>query len=208
MKKILAILLTLVLSPAFFSHAADIDGEGHVLVKLWLSYKRAEVADTPKKAAEALEKIKAEAVRQHLTWDYYDACNKYVSVRARSNWKLRDSLQKAFRAEIEAFGEPVAVYHMRRGEDQKELLPYLKANQKALKTGKNEQFWKADWRLQGYRFSGALLPLLKNDWDYCLWSLFPSEMMSSEYKFYPLKAFAEYQALPYGKERGKQLKAF
>ena len=134
MKRILSLLLTIVLAPNLLpaatldaadpatapvtcaKNAAKTDGDGHVLVKLWQDYTKAEAADKPAAAAASLQKIKTEAKRQHLAWDYFDAAEKYVSVGTRSNWKLRDSLYKAFRTEIEAFGEPVAVFYMRRGE--------------------------------------------------------------------------------------------
>ena len=205
MKRILSLLLTLVLFPACINavastpaspcSSAKTDEDGHVLIKLWQNYAKAEEADKPASAAEALERIKAEARKQHLAWDYYDACNRYVSVRTRSNWKLRDSLQAAFKKEIEDFGEPVAVYFMRRGEAREELLKFLKTNKKALKAGRNDQFWKRDWQLSRYKFSEALQPLIKSDWDYCLWSLFPEKLPEEEYKSYPASALVEFARL-------------
>lgn len=223
MKRILSLLLTIVLAPnllpAATSDAADpatapvtcaknaakTDSDGHVLIKLWQDYSKAEAADKPATAAAALQKIKTEAKHQHLAWDFFDAAEKYVSVGSRSNWKLRDSLYKAFRAEIEAFGEPVAVFYMRRGESPEELLKYLEDNKKTLKGGSHGEFWKRDWRLSRYKFSAALTPQLKSDWDYCLWSLFPEKTIAQEYKSYPMNAFVEYQ-LAKGDE--KALKAF
>ena len=208
MKRILSIFLTSVLSLNLLSAAAaapKTDSDGHVLIKLWQDYSKAEAADKPATAAAALQKIKAEAKRSHLTWDYYDAADRYVTVGTRSNWKLRDSLYKAFRAEIEAFGEPVAVFYMRRGESSEELLKYLEDNKKALKSGSHGEFWKRDWRLGRYKFSSALNAQFKSDWDYCLWSLFPKKTIAQEYKSYPLNAFVEYQ-LARGDE--KALKAF
>ena len=100
MKRILSIFLTSVLSLNLLSAAAatpKTDGDGHTLIKLWQDYSKAEAADKPATAAAALQKIKAEAKRSHLTWDYYDAADRYVTVGTRSNWKLRDSLSKAKR---------------------------------------------------------------------------------------------------------------
>ena len=196
MKRILSIFLTSVLSLNLLSAAATApktDSDGHVLIKLWQDYSKAEAADKPATAAAALQKIKAEAKRSHLLWDYYDAADRYVTVTTRSNWKLRDSLYKAFRAEIEAFGEPVAVFYMRRGESSEELQKYLDTNKKALKAASHEEFWTRDWRLGRYKFSAVLNAQFKSDWDYCLWSLFPEKTIAQEYKSYPMNAFVEYQ---------------
>ena len=208
MKRLLSIFLTSVLSLNLLSAAAatpKTDSDGHTLIKLWQDYSKAAAADKPATAAAALQKIKAEAKKAHLTWDYYDAAEKFVTVGTRSNWKLRDSLSKAFRAEIEAFGEPVAVFYMRRGESSEDLIKYLENNKKALKGGSHGEFWKRDWRLGRYKFSAALNAQFKNDWDYCIWSLFPEKTIAQEYKSYPLNAFVEYQ-LARGEE--KALKAF
>ena len=102
MKRILSIFLTSVLSLNLLSAAAatpKTDSDGHTLITLWQDYSKAEAADKPATAAASLQKIKAEAKRSHLTWDYDDAAEKFVTVGTRSNWKLRDSLSKAFRAE-------------------------------------------------------------------------------------------------------------
>lgn len=193
MKRFCHILMTLALLP-FLTSSAATDSQDHRLLKLWQEYAKAESSDLPKTQAAVLEQIKKEALRQRFTWDYYDACDRYRTVRARSNWKLRDSLQTAFRAEIEAYGDPAAVYYMRRGEEG--LEKFVLENEKALRRGSNPEFWKRDWKLGGYRFGGALKSYINNDWDWCLWSLFPKDKMASEYRDYPLSAFVQWENLP------------
>lgn len=183
------------------------DAEGHKLVKLWQEYRKAQDKDLPKEEASILERIKKEALQQRYTWDFYDACERYAEVRTSSNWKLRDSLRQAFEAEINDYGEPVAVYYMRRGKDSKALSEYIYANEKALRNASNPEFWDRDWKLHSYKFFPALKPYIKDDFDYCMWSLFYEEKMAEEYKSYPLNAFVEYQSIAY-EEREEKLKAF
>lgn len=208
MKRFLPIILTLALLPVLAFSNTKSDSDGHRLIKLWQEYQKAQNKDLPKASASILERIKKEAKQQRLTWDYYDACERYVQVRVSSNWKLRDSLQQAFRAEIEAYGEPVAIYFMRRGQEPKALSEYISANEKALRKSSNPEFWDKDWRLGGYKFSPALKPYIKNDFDYCMWSLFAEDKMTEEYKSYPRNAFVDYQKIAYDERREEKLKAF
>ena len=205
MKHPFHILMTLALLPVLTASTAATDSQDHRLVKLWQQYEKAEAADLPKTQADVLDQIKKEALRQRFTWDYYDACDRYQTVRARSNWKLRDSLRTAFRAEIESYGDPAAIYYMRRGEEG--LEQFVLENEKSLRKGSNPEFWKRDWKLNNYRFSSPLMNYIKNDWDWCLWSLFPKDRMASEYTEYPLSAFVEWQNLP-GEDRNAALEAF
>ena len=187
--------MTLSLIPFLSASSPASDDDGHKLSKEWKEYRTAMNQDKPKDALKALEAIKKEAVKQHLTWDYYDACDKFRDMRARTNWKLRDSLDRAFRKEINDFGEPVAVYYLRRNTNREDLLQYVLANEKKLKSTKNAEFWSRDWKINHYKFSRALKPLLASDWDYVLWSLFPESRMKEEYDSYPLKAFVDYQVI-------------
>ena len=110
---IAAAALSVITMKAFFknpSSSASTDSEGHRLVSLWSDYSAAERADRPEKQLEILTKIKREASAKHYAWDFYDAGEKYVRVGTSRNWKLRDSLSRAFMEEVEAFGEPVAVF--------------------------------------------------------------------------------------------------
>ena len=174
--------MTLSIIPFLTASSPAADNNGHKLSKEWKEYRTAMDQDKPKDALKALEAIKKEATRQHLTWDYYDACDKFKEVRVRTNWKLRDSLDNAFRKEIIGFGEPAAVYYMRRNTYRKDLLDYILANEKKLKASKNPEFWSRDWKVSHYKFANALRPLLASDWDYVLWSLFPESRMKEVLK--------------------------
>ena len=200
--------MTLSIIPFLTASSPAADNDGHKLSKEWKEYRTAMDQDKPKDALKALEAIKKEASRQHLTWDYYDACDKFKEVRVRTNWKLRDSLDSAFRKEIIDFGEPAAVYYMRRNTYRNDLLDYILANEKKLKNSKNPEFWTRDWKINHYKFAPALKPLIGSDWDYVLWSLFPESKMKEEYSSYPLKAFVDYQAIVEKNDNDAVLKSF
>ena len=97
------------------------DGDKHVLADLWNQYEAAVKADLPQTQFQVLSSITEEASRRRLHWDFYDAASRKVEVGASRNWKLRDSLQKAFTKEVKDYDEPLVTYVWRRkslGGDQ------------------------------------------------------------------------------------------
>ena len=168
-KLITLALLTLMNLP--FTACAK-DDRGHTLTKLWAEYDKAVDADRPKDQADILERIKKEALAQHLAWDYYDACWKYVDARSSTNWKLRDELRRQANNEIEQNGEPVAVFFNRRTNASAEsLLGYVNEKKEQLQQAHNPEFYQYDGDASGFVFSPALLPKITNDYEYTLWSL-------------------------------------
>src|SRR5574344_2207171 len=106
MNKILTLIsaITLIISTTpMTARTITKDKEDHTLTRLWSSFYAAQKADTPKDEAAILTQIKQEASARHLTWDYYDACDKYVDVRTSSNWKLSEEIGAKRREEIEKF---------------------------------------------------------------------------------------------------------
>jgi len=177
------------------------DDDGHTLTKLWAAYQKAVDADKPKDQADILEKIKTEAARESLAWDYYDACWKYVDARTSSNWKLRDELTAQAHSDIEAFGEPVAVFFDRKGYmNSDEALRYVTEHKERLLQTHNPEFYRHDGDASGFVFSPALLPRIANDYEYTLWSLLRKGKNATVYQTvreyfagrYPFDAFVEY----------------
>lgn len=191
------------------------DDEGHTLVKLWTSYRKAADADKPRSEADILAKIKKEASARRLTWDFYDACDKYVDVRSSSNWKLRPDLEKKRKEEIEAFGEPIAVFFVRSSESCESRRAYVEEHKGELQKAHNPEFYMRDGRLGGCNYSKALMQLLGNDYEFVLWSLFLEDGGSGEiaehYRGqYPCEAFVRYELASRKpeSERDKALEAF
>ena len=163
-------LLTL-MNLTFNANAKDQDG--HTLTRLWADYDKAVKADLPKDQVRILEQIKKEASEKRLAWDFYDACLKYVDARVSSNWKLRSELRTKADREIEAFGEPIAVFFNKRDRELRaSLLNYIQEQKERMLQAHNPEFYGQDHHFYRFGYSDALLPLLGNDYEYALWSLF------------------------------------
>ena len=201
MKK-LTLTLALILS-TLMSFSQTKDSEGHTLVNLWKTFYKAQDADKPQDQVKALDAIKQEATTQRLAWDFYDAAQKYVDVRRSINWKDRSAVETAMEKEINDFGEPVAVfyyYRTRWGKDK--LASYVKENKAALQATHNPEFAAHDGNIHRPVYSSALRPLLKDDYEYALWSIYFGNGVKDVQEYYgevyPQAAFIEYsEALNY-----------
>lgn len=171
MKRLISLLSILC---ALFTSSYAKDPQGHSLDKLWDSYYEAQKADKPKEQLAILANIKQEARTKKLAWDFYDAADKYVDVWSRSNWKLRETLQKQMNEEVAEFPSPVlGVYHSRsiNWKDEK-LLQFVKDNKQALLSSYNPEFYSHDRRIGRLPYGSVLQGLLDSDYDYALWCLF------------------------------------
>lgn len=192
--------------------AAARDDRGHELVRLWTAYRKAADADRPGEQAVILEQIKQEAAAKRLAWDYYDACRTYVEVRCLSDWKLREELTAQADEEIERYGEPVAVYFRRKDtQDAAALLAYVREQRSRLVRAHNPEFYAHDAGLVRLRGFDALLPLLADDWEFVLWSLYgghalPETAEAVRAQFagrYPFDALFEYYEIRRGSAEGR-----
>lgn len=204
-------LLLLALSASALPVAAQ-DAGGHTLTRLWDAYRKAADADRPRDQADILTKIKKEAAAKRLSWDYYDACREYARMRGASDWKLRDELSARADAEIERYGEPVAVYFQRRDRSSAdELLAYIARQRGKLKQAHNPEFYAHDYALRGFKYGDALLSLLADDYEYALWSMYgscdlPEIAAAVQEHFagrYPFDAFIEYTGILRGPADGR-----
>ena len=172
MKRIVSLILAITLSSITMStFAANKDEYGHTLVSLWKSYYSAIDKDKPKEQATILENIKKEALAKRLSWDYYDACNKYVEARLSTNWKLRDELNSQKFDEFRAYDEPIINFTVNGGSIASRL-EYVQANKDRMQKAYNPEFYTIDSYFSGQVYSPALTPLVKNDYDFALWSIF------------------------------------
>lgn len=180
------------------------DAEGHELVSLWKDYRSAVESDRPQKQLEILESIRKEALSKKMLWDYYEAVRCRSVVRTSVNWKDREAAETDFNNDVLALDEPVVTfYHKSRSAyygSWNQVLEYASANRAALEKGFHPQFHKSS--LSFTRFGDIILPKLRNDWEYALWTLAlkdgssdfagRAELYAYEKDNYPLYAIAEF----------------
>ena len=187
--------------PAMTSFPQTKDSAGHTLVSLWKTYYKAEEADRPQDQLKALEAIKTEAAAKKLSWDWYDAAQRVVSVRSNINWKDRSTAQAEFSKAVSEAALPVVqFFHFNSIWKSGQLSAYVKEHKGELLQSFNPEFHKRDYRVSSSKvFSEALLPLLKNDYEYALWSLFgggrESEIREYYAGRYPEEAFIEFAGI-------------
>ena len=106
---------------------------------LWEAYRKAEQLDQINKMSDIIEEIKAKARRERMSWDFYKACGEYVDVKARRNWKMRDSLRTRMKQEIEEYDEPLLTYLLYADHyyDEK-LLERVQEDASRLREGHNQ----------------------------------------------------------------------
>ena len=191
--------------------------DGHELTQLWKRYQLAADDDQPQTQCKILDEIKAEAIKEHLMVDFYDAATLYVDVAARRNWKLRDSLYTALKAEIKGFGEPFLEYKRMMRYDYPEFSEkwgYVKSNLAAMKGKRTPALWAEN------RFiDDNLKEFLVDDAQYVLWEIFASRTTTSEndelYKAlkenlggsYPLNPVLEYAMAMMKTDENESLRA-
>ena len=200
MKRIVTIAgaITLILLTMNLYGATE-DRDGHALAGLWKAYYSAVDADKPKNQLTALDAVKEEALSGHHAWDYYDACRKTVTVRARINWKDRDAAQKQMKEELLASGAPIAVV-VGVLDSSESKYGYAVEHREELVASCNRQFYGRDDKVGSVQYASALAEFIENDYDFVLWHLFLSHYEGTEIAAryagaYPMAALVEYETV-------------
>ena len=152
---------------------AQTDQDGHVLTALWKQYEEASKADRPQKEAEILTKIKAEAQKQHLASDFWDAAVQYVNSVQRRDWKKRQELRGNLEKEVKEFNDPMVTY-LWMGDfgnaSSDERWAFVRDRADAFRTGHNKSLYRGIGGLMG----GAMTDFVASDYEYVLWNLLGS----------------------------------
>lgn len=170
MKRIHSIIMALVAMTMLTSFVnMKVRKEDKSIENLWEDYRKAEQQDQVNKMTDVLEEIRMKARDERASWDFYDANVKYVTVKSRRNWKLRDSLNAQLRQEIEEYDEPLLSYLLNRDYfyDDK-LVERALEDASRLRMGHNNDIYMK----RGSVFSSAVPHSVRNDYEYVLWDLF------------------------------------
>lgn len=194
MKPILTTLTAIILAVTGYAQSSQTIG------KLWDSFSKTEREDRPKDGLAILDKIKAEALKSRSGWDYFRACDRCRDLKIRINWKDRQVADDAFEKEIEDYADPAVVFYYRKFRkyaSESSLKQYVLGQRSRLEKGHCKELYGNDHSITVSLYSEALLPLIENDWQYVLWSLFlgganVSELDEIASGNYPLGAFVEY----------------
>lgn len=170
MKRIYSIIMALLAMTMLTSFVSmKTRKEDKSIETLWEDYRKAEQLDLVNKMAGILEEIKTKACDERASWDFYSANLKYVDVKTRHNWKLRDSLQAQMMREVEDYDEPLLTYLLHRDYfyDDK-LLERLLEDAPRLRKGHNHDVYMG----RGSVLSSAVAHSVRNDYEYALWDMF------------------------------------
>lgn len=170
MKQIHFILMALI-SMTMLTSFVNMKGrkEDKSIEALWEAYRKAEQLDQINRMSDIIDEIKTKACRERMSWDFYKACGEYVDVKARRNWKMRDSLRAQMKQEIEEYDEPLLTYLLYRDHyyDDK-LLERIQEDASRLREGHNHEVYLG----RGAILSSAVARSVRNDYEYMLWELF------------------------------------
>lgn len=158
-------ILSIILAMATTIYASSRDEQGHVLSEMWKVYYKAREKDMVKDQVKALEKIIEEAEEKDLSWDFYDAWDKYVETQASINWKTRQEYEQKMDVAIKAFNDAtLCFFHNKEGEE------FIEEHKEELKSSYSPEFYDRDYRIYSYSFGKALAKLLRSDYDYACWA--------------------------------------
>lgn len=205
------------------------DSGNHVLTSMWKAYGKAVEDDLPQKMMEISARIKEEAFKRRLPWDFYDASLKHVDAGVSRNWKLRDSLYAEAEKGFSAFGDPLLLlmYDMKMWKSSPDsLYNYVQRHASRLKRSRTASVYSGcnpfsqSMSLNSILnpCSEAVLKDLDNDYEFALWSLLlrkwdrgkVAEMTMAEMKksfgnSYPSAAFLELFEIDVLKDDRKRL---
>ena len=167
MKRILFIIVAVV-STAILTSSANMKAkkDDKSIEGLWESFRKAEKLDQVNRMADILDEIKTVARDRRASWDFYQAWDKYVTVKSRRNWKERPALQEQMKREMEEYDEPLLTYFVDRyyGLPQ-DYIQKVQSEAPRLRESRIDRAYEGMVHF-------TLGDVVRNDYEYVLWDLF------------------------------------
>ncbi len=166
--------------------------------ELWIKYYNADKKDRIQDMADILEDIKELAFEQKSSLDYFRACDEYVNVKSRQNWKLTDQLVSSAAEELHAYGDPMLeiFFGLRHG---------AAADSLAVKAGRAAEDMKGHrnsgiYNFYGHsifnvyeadRFNNLMKKSVADDYEFVLWALVMLRGYDSEWAYGELAEYLD-----------------
>ncbi len=174
MKRLITFIMTLLAIVVMSSFVFTGNGrENRSLETLWRKYEKAQKEDRVQDMADLLEDLKAVSLKERKPLDYFRACDEYVNVSSRRNWKLTDSLISNAEEELRGYGLPVLeiLFDLRHGRQDDSVRASITGNEAALKKAKTRELYGNVLPFNSFDeyFNVARFHTVENDYEYILW---------------------------------------
>ncbi len=179
MKRILIIIMALLSIVVMNSSASSgILKRNRMLTDLWIEYNRASEKDMVRDMADLLGKIKDIALENRFSEDYFRACEEYVNIMSRRNWKLTEQLIASAAEELHSYGEPSLeiLFGLRHGQPVDSLVAKVARDADAMKKVSNKDIYRQYGHeifnlVDADRFNRMMCMSIANDYEFIMWSL-------------------------------------
>ncbi len=174
--------------------------------ELWTRYEKALEEDRVSDMADILEDIKALALKERATLDYFRACDEYVNAKSRRNWKLTDTLTAQASRELHDYGLPSLeiLFGLRHGDSSTEMNERFMQDADAMKKSKNPDLYAfyGDGMFRpndASAFNRMMVNAIDNDYEFVLWSILEDRGYHYEWAYNELLNClgGAYPAVPY-----------
>ncbi len=197
-------LLSIVVMTSFISMEAGRKDKS--LPNLWHEYEKARDDGRIQDMADILEDVKALALEGRATLDYFRACDEYVNVRSRRNWKVTDSVISATAIELHDYGVPSLeiLFGLLHGEETASLIEKVKSGKETMRKDVNRDIYK--WyggfivtEGESVGFNRLMSGAMRNDYEFILWSLVTGKGYYSKWAYSELAEVLDgrYPEAPY-----------
>ncbi len=173
---------------------------------MWVKYYNAEKKDRIQDMADILEDIKTMAFERKSAVDFFRACDEYVNVKSRRNWKLTDSLIARTSEELHEYGVPsLEIYFgLRHGEPTDSLIGKVKKYADVMMESEHTDMYEFYGHeifdeYEADRFNRLMVRSIDDDYEFIMWSLLAARGYSCEWVYGELADYLDgaYPAVPY-----------